>query len=87
MEYIISVLLFTLLSFTYVLGFDYVKKHSVEHLPHFCLAMTVVRLILTSTLAGIIIFFKGNREDTITFAIIYLIMYMVTMVVTLKLRH
>ena len=87
MEYILSVLLFTLLGVTYVMGYDYVKKHSVEHLPQFCLAMTVVRLILALTLAGIIIFFKDNREDTIRFAIIYIIMYMVTMVVTLKLRH
>lgn len=87
MEYVLSVLLFTLLGVTYVLGYDFVKQRSAEHLPHFCLAMTVIRLILASTLAGIIIFFKENREETITFVIIYLIMYMVTMVVTLKLRH
>jgi hypothetical protein len=87
MEYVLSVLLFTLLGAAYVLGYDFVKKRSADYLPHFCLGMAVVRLLLASTLAGIIIFFKEDREDAITFAIIYMVMYLLTMVVTLKLRH
>ena len=87
MEYVLSVLLFTLLGVAYVLGYDFVKKRTADYLPHFCLAMAVIRLLLTSTLAGIIIFFKEDRDETITFAIIYMVMYLLTMVVTLKLRH
>ncbi len=87
MEYVLSVLLFTLLGVAYVLGYDFVKKRTADYLPHFCLAMSVIRLLLASTLAGIIIFFKEDRDETITFAIIYMVMYLLTMVVTLKLRH
>lgn len=87
MEYVLSVLLFTLLGVAYVLGYDLVKKRTADYLPHFCLAMAVIRLLLASTLAGIIIFFKEDRDETITFAIIYMVMYLLTMVVTLKLRH
>ncbi len=87
MEYVLSVLLFTLLGVAYVLGYDFVKKRTADYLPHFCLAMAVIRLLLASTLAGIIIFFKEDRDETITFAIIYMVMYLLTMVVTLKLRH
>ena len=87
MEYILAVLLLALLGTTHVIGYDFVKKHSAEHLPQFCLAMTIIRLVLVGTLAGIVILLKENREDAIQFAIIYLIMYAITVVVSLWLRH
>ena len=44
-------------------------------------------MLLVGTVAALYVFFTENREDTIRFAIIYIIMYIVMMVVTLKLRH
>ncbi|MBQ9676634.1 MAG: hypothetical protein IJV44_00685 [Prevotella sp.] len=87
LEVILSALFFTLLGILYVKGYDIVKRHSPDHLPHFYLIMATIRMLLVATVIGLYVFFTENREDAIRFAIIYIIMYIVMMVVTLKLRH
>ena len=87
MEYILSILFFTLLGMAYVKGYDLVKRHSPEHLVHFYLIMATIRMLLVATIVGLYVFFTENREDAIRFAAIILIMYAIMMVVTLKLRH
>ena len=87
MEYFLSVLFFTLLGVAYVKGYDLVKKHSPDHLVHFYLIMATIRMLLVVTVVGLYVFFTENREDAIHFAALFLIMYAITMVVTLKLRH
>ena len=87
MEYFLSVLFFTLLGVAYVKGYDIVKRHSPDHLVHFYLIMATIRMLLVATVVGLYVFFTENREDAIHFAIIFIIMYAVTMVVTLLMRH
>ena len=87
MEYVLSVLFFTLLGVTYVKGYDLVKKHSPDHLVHFYLIMATIRMLLVATVVGLYVFFTENREDAIHFAAVFLIMYAITMVVTLLMRH
>jgi len=43
--------------------------------------------LLVGTVVALYVFFTENREDTIRFALTIIIMYVVMMVVTLKLRH
>ena len=87
LETFFSALFFFLLGFAYVKGYDIVKQHSPAHLPHFYLIMATIRMLLVGTVVALYVFFTENREDTIPFAIIFIIMYIVMMVVTLKLRH
>ena len=87
MEYVLSVLFFTLLGVTYVKGCDIVKRHSPDHLVHFYLIMTTIRMLLVATVVGLYVFFTENREDAIHFAAIFLIMYAIMMVITLLMRH
>lgn len=87
MEYVLAALLLTLLGVAYVKGYDFVSRRAPDHLAHFCLALTVIRILFVATFAGLVILFKENREETIRFAAIYIIMYAAMMVVTLKLRH
>ena len=87
MEYFLSVLFFTLLGVAYVKGYDVVKKQSPDHLVHFYLIMATIRMLLVLTVVGLYVFFTENREDAIRFAIIFIIMYATTMVITLTLRH
>jgi len=87
LEIILSALFFTFLGILYVRGYDIVKKHSPEHLPHFYLIMATIRMLLVASVVALYVFFTENREDTIRFAVIYIIMYVVMMVVILKLRH
>ena len=87
MEYVLSVLFFTLLGVAYVKGYDVVKKHSPDHLVHFYLIMATIRMLLVLTIVGLYVYFTENREDAIRFAIIFIIMYAIMMVITLKLRH
>ena len=86
-EVILSALFFTLIGIAYVKGYDMVKSHAPEHLVHFYLIMAMVRMLLIATIVALYVLFAKNREDAIRFAIIVLIMYAMTMVVTLKLRH
>ena len=86
-EIFFSVLFFTVLGVAYVRGYDLVKKHSPDHLVHFYLIMATIRMLLVATVIGLYVFFTDNREDAIHFALIYLIMYAIMMVVTLLMRH
>ena len=87
MEYFLSALFFTLLGVAYVKGYDIVKRHSPDHLVHFYLIMATIRMLLVATVVGLYVFFTENREEAIHFAAIFLIMYAMTMVVTLLMRH
>jgi cytochrome c biogenesis factor len=86
-EYVLSVLFFTLLGVAYVKGYDIVKRHSPDHLVHFYLIMATIRMLLVATVVGLYVFFTENREDAIHFAALFLIMYAITMVITLLMRH
>ena len=87
MTWFLLILFFTLLGSAYVKGYDVVKRRSPEHLVQFYLIMTTIRMLLVATVVGLYVFFAPNREDAIHFAAIILIMYAITMVVTLTLRH
>lgn len=87
MEYFLSVLFFTLLGVAYVKGYDVVKRQAPGHMVHFYLIMATIRMLLVATVVGLYVSFTKNREDAIRFAAIFIIMYAITMVVTLKLRH
>ena len=87
MTYFFAALFFTLLGVAYVKGYDLVKSRSPEHLVHFYLVMATIRMLLVVTVVGLYVFFAPNREDAIHFAVVILIMYAITMVVTLTLRH
>jgi hypothetical protein len=83
-----GLLFFTLIGLAYVKGYDVVKSHSPEHLVHFYLIMATVRMLLVGTAVALyVLLIASNREDAIRFALIYIIMYVVMMVVTLRLRH
>jgi cytochrome c biogenesis factor len=87
LEIALSALFFLFLGFLYVKGYDVVKQHSPEHLPHFYLIMATIRMLLVGTVVALYVFFTEDRTDAIHFAIMALAMYLVTMVVTLILRH
>ena len=87
-EILFGIFFFTLLGTAYVKGYDVVKAHSPEHMVHFYLIMATVRMLLVGTAIAIyVLLIASNREDAIRFALIYLIMYAIMMVVTLILRH
>ena len=87
MTYFLAALFFTLLGVAYVKGYDLVKSRSPEHLVHFYLVMATIRMLLVATVVGLYVFFTENREDAIHFAALFLIMYVITMVITLLMRH
>ena len=87
MTYFLAVLFFTLLGVAYVKGYDLVKSRSPEHLVHFYLVMATIRMLLVATVVGLYVFFAPTREDAIHFAVVILVFYAITMVVTLTLRH
>jgi cytochrome c biogenesis factor len=87
LELFLSILFFTLLGVAYVKGYDAVRKRSPQHLVHFYLIMATIRMLLVATVVGLYVFFTDNREDAIRFAGMILIMYAITMVASLTLRH
>ena len=86
-ETLCSALFFTLLGVAYVKGYDVVKSHSPQHLVHFYLVMATVRLLLVGTMVALYVVFTENREQAVHFAAIILVMYAMTMAITLYLRH
>ena len=86
-EILLSALFFTLLGTAYVKGYDAVSLRSPSHLVHFYLIMATVRMLLVGTVVALYVLFAGNREAAIRFALIFIIMYAMTMVITLWMRH
>ena len=87
-QLLFAVFLFTLLGMAYVKGYDVVKRHSPQHLVHFYLIMATVRMLIVATAVAIyVLLIAKSRDDAISFALIIIIMYVVMMAVTLKLRH
>ena len=83
----LAALFFIFLGVAYVKGYDIVKSRSPEHLVHFYLIMATIRMLLVATMVALYVFFASDREDAIHFAATILVMYAITMVVTLSLRH
>ena len=87
-QLLFAVFLFTMLGMAYVKGYDVVKRHSPQHLVHFYLIMATVRMLIVATAVAIyVLLIAQSRDDAIRFALIIIIMYVVMMAVTLKLRH
>ena len=66
MIYVAAVCLLTLLGVAYVKLYDVVKAHQPEALPRFYLIMTVIRMILVVSLAGIVM---QSLPDGLTFPV------------------
>jgi len=82
-----SALFFTLLGMTYIKGYDFVKAHSPERLPQFYLIMAAIRFLLIATVVAIYAVLLSNHTATLHFAVMFLGMYVVMMVITLILKH
>lgn len=84
----LSALFFTLVGMAYVKGYDIVKKHSPEHIAHFYLLLTALRFLLIGMAVVFYAFVVSkSREETLDFAVMFLGMYAVMMVITLILKH
>jgi len=86
-EILLSAVFFFLIGAAYVKGYDVVKKHSPQRLVHFYLIMATIRMLLVATVVALYVVFTDSREDAVRFALIFIIMYAMMMVVTLRLRH
>lgn len=86
-EILLSLLFFTALGTAYVKGYDAVKSKAPDRLVHFYLIMATIRMLLVATVVALYVIFTENRDDAVRFAAIFIIMYAITMVITLRLRH
>ena len=87
MIYVAAVCLLTLLGVAYVKLYDVAKANQPEALPRFYLIMTVIRMILVLSLAGIYALLAEETQDVSQFVAIYMVMYVAMMIVTLTLTH
>lgn len=87
-ELAFSLVFFSLLGLAYVKGYDFVKKNAPEHLVHFYLIMTVIRMVMVLTVVAIYtLLISQSKDDSIHFAAGFLIFYCVMMIVTLIYKH
>ncbi len=83
----LSVLFYTILGTIYCKGYDMVKQASPERLPQFYMIMAAIRFVLIITIIGIYAFFSVNKANTLSFVTLFLILYIIMMIVTLKVKH
>ena len=83
----LSVFFYVTLGTAYVKGYDFVKSHSPGNLVKFYLIMATIRILLVATIVAVYVLLSKDREDSIHFLVLFLGMYVVTMVVTLILKH
>ena len=83
----LTVLVFTLLTVVYLKGRRVVENSAPESLVKFHFIMVAVRFLFAVTAVGIYSLFSSNREDTIYFAALVIILYLAMIVATLILKH
>lgn len=83
----LSALFFTLLGTAYVKGYGIVKSRAPERLAQFYLIMAAIRILLVATVVAIYVVLSQDRQASISFAAMFLGMYVVMMVITLILKH
>lgn len=85
---ILSALFFVALGLAYCLGWDYVRKNFPGHIVHYYLFSAVIRFLLVATVILAYIRLSGaSRGVLVTFALMFLGMYVAMMVITLCLKH
>lgn len=83
----LTVLVFTLLTVVYLKGRRIVENNAPESLVKFHFIMVAVRFLFAVTAVGIYSLFSNNREDSIYFAALVVILYLAMIVATLILKH
>ena len=83
----IACLTFSLLTVAYVMGARTVRKTSPDNLVKFHFIMVAIRFIFAVTIVGIFTLFADNRQETMHFAALILVLYIVMIAVTLILKH
>ena len=83
----LTVLVFTLLTVVYLKGRRVVENSAPESLVKFHFIMVAVRFLFAVTAVSIYSLFSSNREDTIYFAALVVILYLAMIVATLILKH
>ena len=83
----LTVLVFTLLTVSYLKGRRIVENNAPQSLVKFHFIMVAVRFLFAVTAVGIYSLFSDNREDTIYFAALVVGLYIAMIVATLILKH
>ena len=83
----LAVFVFTLLTVADVKGYDFVKRKSPDNLVRFYFIIAAVRFLFAVTMVGIYTLFSKDREDTIHFAALILVLYTVMIAVSLITKH
>ncbi|MBO4849734.1 MAG: hypothetical protein J5529_02395 [Prevotella sp.] len=78
-----TVLLYTLLTVAYIRGIKMVERHAPDKMVVFHFIMVAVRFAFTVTAVGLFMLFSHDREQTMRFAAMVLVLYLAMMVVTL----
>lgn len=84
----LSLLFFVAMGFAYCVGWDYVKRELPDHLVHYYMIAAFLRFVLVALVVLAYIKLSGEPKDIlIKFALMFMAMYVVMMIVTMKLRH
>ncbi|KGF16660.1 hypothetical protein HMPREF1640_09165 [Prevotella sp. S7-1-8] len=85
---IICTLLFTAIGAIWIVGYNYVKKHCPANLPQFYMILAVARIVSILAFVGIyILFISKSAAESRVFALMVILMYIVMMGVSLKIKH
>ncbi len=85
--FVFLVAFFILLTLAYVKGYEWVKRNMPVKLPQYHLLMVAIRMILAMTVAAIYIIMSHDRVANKQFAITFVSMYLIMLVMTLTLKH
>jgi len=85
--YSVAAFVFIILGTVWVKGLDIIRQRSPQSAPTFYYATAVLRVFTVLLMLGIYRLLSDDRESSIRFAAVLLIMYAVMMIVTLIIKH
>jgi hypothetical protein len=86
-EFVLSTAFFAFFGTLYVAGYNFFKKRNPEHLVRFYLILAVFRIMIVATVILLYTLTADSRPQAIHFAMMFIAMYVVMMIITLTLKH
>ncbi len=86
-EYVLTILFYVVVGYITIAGLNVVKRHKKDYQVHYYLIISVVRFTLVALIAFAHTLLTEDRHHAITFALIFMVEYLIMMAIMLTIIY
>lgn len=85
---VLSLVFYTLLIYVWIKGMGMVQKHKPQLMVTFYYVMAAIRFSMALTIVALyMIFSTHTRQETMTFCVVFSLMYVAMVIISITLKH